>query len=135
MFSFGLAGRIDDQIQRFRRRGHAPGASYRTRMMRVDVPWARSLPSGPVKVASAVAIWLPRQRVSLVEALAGFTTGAAHAGFAEDRIGSLAPGHYADFILIDRDIFAACATQQQVREAQVLETWVGGERLWTRASR
>jgi predicted amidohydrolase YtcJ len=79
--------------------------------------------------------WLPRQRVSLVEALAGFTTGAAHAGFAEDRIGSLAPGHYADFILIDRDIFAACATQQQVREAQVLETWVGGERVWTRASR
>jgi predicted amidohydrolase YtcJ len=79
--------------------------------------------------------WLPRQRVSLVEALAGFTTGAAHAGFAEDRIGSLAPGHYADFILIDRDIFAARATQQQVRETQVLETWVGGERLWTRASR
>jgi predicted amidohydrolase YtcJ len=79
--------------------------------------------------------WLPRQRVTLVEALAGFTTGAAHAGFAEDRIGSLAPGRFADFILIDRDIFAAGATQQQVRETQVLETWVGGERVWARASR
>ena len=75
--------------------------------------------------------WLPAQRVTLVEALAAFTTGAAYAGFAEDRIGSLQPGHHADFLFIDRDIFGG-ATQQQVRGTQVLETWIGGQPAWTR---
>ncbi len=40
--------------------------------------------------------WRPRERVSFEVALAGFTRGAAYAGFAEDRIGSLEPGKYAD---------------------------------------
>ena len=39
--------------------------------------------------------WLPAQRLTLEEALAAFTTGAAYAGFAEDRIGSLQPGRHA----------------------------------------
>ena len=74
--------------------------------------------------------WLPAQRLTLEEALAAFTTGAAYAGFAEDRIGSLRPGHYADFIFIDRDIFDHL-DQRQVRDTQVLETWIAGERVWS----
>jgi hypothetical protein len=65
------------------------------------------------------------------QAFAAFTSGAAHAAFAEDRIGRLAPGMAADFILIDRDIIAE-PDQRQIRDAQVLETWVGGQRVWTR---
>jgi hypothetical protein len=75
--------------------------------------------------------WLPRQRLTLAETLAAFTTGAAYAGFAEDRLGSLQPGRHADFLFVDRDPFAG-ASQQQVRGTQVLETWVGGERVWAR---
>jgi predicted amidohydrolase YtcJ len=73
--------------------------------------------------------WVPEQRLTLEQALNGFTRAAAYAGFAEDRIGSLERGKLADFILIDRDIFAE-ATPQQIRETKVLETWVAGVRVW-----
>ena len=74
--------------------------------------------------------WMPAQRLSLVQAFAAYTTGAAYAGFAEDRIGSLQPGRMADFILVDRDIFTA--TPPDIRHTQVLETWIGGRRAWIR---
>jgi predicted amidohydrolase YtcJ len=73
--------------------------------------------------------WMPEQKVTLEQALNGFTRAAAHAGFAEDRIGSLERGKYADFVLIDRDIFAD-ATPAQIRETKVLETWIAGEKAW-----
>jgi predicted amidohydrolase YtcJ len=77
--------------------------------------------------------WLPAQRLTIEQAFAAFTSNAAYAGFAEDRIGRLAPGMAADFILIDRDIFTA-RDQQAIRGTQVLETWVGGKRVWTAQS-
>ncbi|MEO7787580.1 MAG: amidohydrolase, partial [Sphingomicrobium sp.] len=55
--------------------------------------------------------WRPEERVTLAQALAGFTREAAYAGMAEDRLGSLDPGHWADFILVDRDISAVSATE------------------------
>jgi predicted amidohydrolase YtcJ len=72
---------------------------------------------------------MPEQKLSLEQALAAFTRTAAFAGFAEDRLGSLEPGHYADFIFLDRDIMAG-ATAQQIRDTRVLETWMNGERVW-----
>ncbi|KQX20838.1 MULTISPECIES: amidohydrolase [unclassified Sphingomonas] len=73
--------------------------------------------------------WQPQQAVSLTEAFRAFTTTAAYAGFAEDRIGSLAPGHMADFLILDRDIFTAGIAD--LRAARPLETWIGGKRAWT----
>ncbi|HEV2816507.1 MAG TPA: amidohydrolase [Allosphingosinicella sp.] len=77
--------------------------------------------------------WLPRQRLTLEEAFAAFTRGAAYAGFAEDRLGTLEPGHMADFLFIDRDIFAG-ATPAQIRETRVLETYLGGAKVWERST-
>jgi len=74
--------------------------------------------------------WQPQERVSREQALAGFTTGAAYAAFAEDRLGSLLPGMRADFILIDQD--PLMATPQEIRAIKVQETWVGGRPVWTR---
>jgi hypothetical protein len=73
--------------------------------------------------------WMPEQKLSLEQALRGFTSAAAFAGFAEDRLGTLERGKFADFILVDRDIFEG-ATPAQIRETKVLETWVAGEKAW-----
>jgi predicted amidohydrolase YtcJ len=37
----------------------------------------------------------------------------------------------ADFLFIDRDIFAL-VDQRQIRETRVLETWLGGRKVWER---
>ena len=75
--------------------------------------------------------WLPQQRLTMEQAFAAFTRGAAYAGFAEDRLGTLEPGRMADFIFIDRDIFAE-GDQRRIRDTQVLETYVGGAKVWER---
>ena len=77
--------------------------------------------------------WFPAQRVTLEQAFDGFTRGAAYAAFAEDRLGSLEPGRFADFIFIDRDIFRT-SNPSEIRDTQVLETWVGGAKMWERGS-
>lgn len=74
--------------------------------------------------------WQGHERLTMPQAFAAFTTGAAFAGFAEDQVGRLGRGLYADFVILDRDIFDV--PPEQVRETQVIETWVGGERTWTR---
>ena len=74
--------------------------------------------------------WMPQQRVSFESALDGFTRQAAYAGFAEKRFGSLVPGQRADFVLIDRDISTARAAD--IRDTQVLETWIGGKRVYVK---
>jgi predicted amidohydrolase YtcJ len=74
--------------------------------------------------------WLPEQKVTMAQALSGFTRDAAFAGFAEERLGTLERGKLADFIFIDRDIFAV--SPREVRETQVLETWLGGRKVWQR---
>ena len=72
--------------------------------------------------------WQPQERVSREQALAGFTTAAAYAAFADDRVGRLAPGYRADFILVDRD--PLLSTPAELRATKVLETWVSGVRAF-----
>ena len=74
--------------------------------------------------------WMPQQRVSFQAALDGFTRQAAYAGFAEKKFGSLIPGQRADFLLIDRDI--SSAQPADIRATQVLETWIGGKRVYVK---
>ena len=76
--------------------------------------------------------WIPEERVSFEQALAGFTRGAAYAGFAESKFGSLDVGKWADFILVDRDVSAV--DPQALGQTQVLETWVAGKKVWAKKS-
>ena len=72
--------------------------------------------------------WQPHERIAREAALAAFTTGAAYAGQAEDRIGRIAPGYRADFVLVDTD--PLLSTPAELRGTRVSETWVGGKRAW-----
>ncbi|HSX60597.1 MAG TPA: amidohydrolase [Tahibacter sp.] len=55
--------------------------------------------------------WLPAQRLSLDEAVRGFTAGAAFAEFAESDRGTIAVGKQADFTLLRDDPYAIDAAR------------------------
>lgn len=74
--------------------------------------------------------WYADQALTRAEALHSFTLAGAYAARQEDRLGSLEPGKWADFILIDRDYFTVPASE--IDDIQVLQTWVGGEKVYDR---
>ena len=72
--------------------------------------------------------WYRQQALTPVQALDCFTRGAAQAAHAEKDLGSLTPGHRADFILVDRDPLTA--SPAALLRTQVLQTWVGGRQVY-----
>ena len=76
--------------------------------------------------------WYPEEAMTRAEALRSFTLDAAFAAHQEDRLGSLEPGKWADFIIIDRDFFEIPA--DQIDDIEVLQTWVGGRRVFQRGN-
>ncbi len=74
--------------------------------------------------------WYSQHRMSRIEALRAFTLDAAYSAHQEEIIGTLEPGKWADFILIDRDFFEIDASQ--IWQTEVLETWVAGEKVYSR---
>ncbi len=69
--------------------------------------------------------WHPEQRLSLEEALRGFTAGAAYAAFAEDRLGMLRPGMQADLTLVDRDLFHVAP--RDLLKSRIIATIIAGQ--------
>ena len=68
--------------------------------------------------------WFPQERLDLETSLRSYTVNNAWAEGEEASKGSLARGKLADFVIIDRDLFAIPVTQ--IKEAKVLLTVVGG---------
>lgn len=67
---------------------------------------------------------------NLAAYLATRTRDAARAAFVETSLGMLAPGANADFLLFDRDVIAL--PPAEAGQAQLLETWISGVRVWTK---
>ena len=72
--------------------------------------------------------WRPEQRLTVTEAVWGYTMGPAHAAGLSARQGSLTPGKLADLIVLDRDIFAI--PPREVYDTQVLLTIFGGRAVF-----
>lgn len=75
--------------------------------------------------------WIPEEKVTIEDALRGFTLDAAYAAFQDDKLGTLEIGKRADFIFIDRDIFKRPASD--IRDTQVLETWINGQQVFSKS--
>jgi predicted amidohydrolase YtcJ len=75
--------------------------------------------------------WIPSEAVTVKQAFRGFTVDAAYAAHQENILGGLTEGKWADFILIDQDIFTI--SPQDIWKTQVLETWIAGENRFTKA--
>ncbi len=98
--------------------------------------WPVSTPNPMLEMEHAVTrvayLWrdekepfLPEQRLTLDEAIAGFTTGTAYVNHTEAETGSIAVGKLADLAILDRDLFAPDAGP--IGDARVVATIVGGE--------
>jgi predicted amidohydrolase YtcJ len=68
--------------------------------------------------------WLPDQRLTLEQALAAYTTGAAYAGFMEKETGSLEVGKFADLVILRDDLFQVAPSR--LHDNAVVLTMVGG---------
>ena len=69
--------------------------------------------------------------MTLEEALDGFTVNPAYAAFLEGKAGSIEPGAYADWIVLDEPLESLDI--EDLRTLQVKETWVGGKLVYRRA--
>lgn len=74
--------------------------------------------------------WRAQEAVSREQALAGFTSDAAFAGFADGRFGRLIPGERADFLFVDRD--PMLASPADIRETEIREVYLAGQRVFAR---
>ncbi len=72
--------------------------------------------------------WYPKQAMTVTEALRAFTLDAAYAAHQEATQGTLEPGKWADFILIDQDIFKI--DPARIWKTRVLQTWVAGKSVY-----
>jgi len=69
--------------------------------------------------------WFPEQKISVEQALRAYTIDAAYSSFDEKIKGSLEKGKLADFVVLNRNIFAIAP--EKIREVSVLTTVVGGK--------
>ncbi len=77
--------------------------------------------------------WVPRQKITVAEALRAHTIDAAYASFSEKSLGSLEPGKLADMVVVNRNLFEMPA--EAINGVQVETTIVGGKVVYRRGEK
>jgi predicted amidohydrolase YtcJ len=72
--------------------------------------------------------YFPENKLTRGQALYAYTQGSAYAEFAEKHKGKLLPGYDADFILVDRNLYAVGAPA--ILDSVVLESFVAGQQAF-----
>jgi predicted amidohydrolase YtcJ len=74
--------------------------------------------------------WRPAHKMTMEQALTGFTNGSAYAQFAENRLGKIEPGFRADLTVFETDLFEASG--KELLNSKPLATWVDGMPVFSR---
>ena len=72
--------------------------------------------------------WLPQQKISVYDAVYAYTMGGAYASYDEGRKGSIRNGKYADFAVLDRDIFKI--PEDEIKDVSVIMTVLNGKEVY-----
>ena len=72
--------------------------------------------------------WHKKEGLTREQALRSMTIWAAKAAFEENEKGSLEPGKWSDFVVLNTDLLSA--NPEQVLKTNIESTWIGGEKVF-----
>jgi predicted amidohydrolase YtcJ len=78
----------------------------------------------PIQFAGYRPVFLPEERMDLIDALGAFTNGSAYVNHLDTETGTLEVGKLADLAVLDRDLFDRGAGP--IMDARVVGTFVSG---------
>ena len=76
--------------------------------------------------------WISKQAMTTEEAVRSFTIDAAWAAHQDKVLGGLTKGKWADFILLDQDLFAIPVNE--LWKTKVAETWLAGKLVYAKSA-
>ena len=74
--------------------------------------------------------FMPEQALTREATLKGMTIWAAYSNFEDEEKGSIVPGKFADFIILEKNIMKV--DEDEIPNIRVLQTWVNGEKVFSR---
>lgn len=74
--------------------------------------------------------WIPNQKITVEEAVLSYTIKNAYAAFEENTKGSIEPGKFADFVVLEKDIFTIPA--ESIKDVAVAMTIFDGMTIFTK---
>ena len=74
--------------------------------------------------------YLPAQAVDIYDAIDQYTAGSAYCSFEENIKGRIKPDYYADFVVLDRDIFTI--PSEEIKNVTALKTVLNGNVIFQR---